>query len=118
MIFLLILFNPLPILAQGMSIDGFCEIYADTAPQRVDKIIRIFKLPQRPVEQLTGKATCQTGETFILKTTCVGLNRVAILTLSHPGSNAFPSGATRLFHLVTGNPSNETLTLCTPPTTE
>ncbi len=100
-------------LAQGLSIDRFCDIYADTAPQRIDKIIRLFKLPYRSADQLNGKSFCQNGESFEIKTSCIGPNRVAILSLSHPKSQTKPSSATRLFHLYTTT-GDKSFTPCQP----
>ncbi|MCG8333176.1 MAG: hypothetical protein MJE63_01570 [Proteobacteria bacterium] len=106
------LLSPIFCLGQGMPIDRFCEIYGDNAKERVDKIIRVFKLMYRPAEQLSGKADCKTGEKFVLKTRCMGANRIAILSLTHPGSNSYPSGASRLFHLKTRTSGDESLTPC------
>ncbi len=107
-----IVIGPIMCHGQGMPIDRFCEIYADSAPKRVDKIIRVFKLIYRPAEQLSGKANCQTGEIFILKTSCMGSNQIAILSLSHPDSKSHPSGATRLFQLKTRKSGDESFTRC------
>lgn len=108
----LIVLFPVASFGQGMSIDRFCEIYADSAPQRIDKIIRIFQLVNRPAEQLTGNASCQSGETFILKTTCIGPHRVAILSISNPNSTEYPHSASRLFHLKTKTAGDVYLTPC------
>ena len=104
--------------AQELSIDRFCEIYADSAPQRVDKIIRIFNLEYRPAAQLTGNAKCPAGEVFSLKTACIGNYRVAILSLAHPGSQTYPAGASKLFHLYTVQAGDDFLTPCQPATTQ
>ena len=107
-----LLLSPVFCLGQGMPIDRFCEIYGDNAKERVDKIIRVFKLKYRPADQLTGMADCKTGEKFVLKTKCMGANRIAILSLSHPESKIYPSGASRLFHLKTRFQGDESLTPC------
>lgn len=108
----ILLLSPFFCLGQGMPIDRFCEIYGDNAKERVDKIIRVFKLKYRPADQLTGKADCKTGEKFVLKTKCMGVNRIAILSLSHPESTNYPSGASRLFHLKTRTQGDESLASC------
>ncbi len=114
----ILLLSPFFCLGQGMPIDRFCEIYGDNAKERVDKIIRVFKLKYRPADQLTGIADCKTGEKFVLKTKCMGANRIAILSLTHPGSPNKPSGASRLFHLKTRTQGDESLTSCLPSTNQ
>lgn len=109
-----LLLSPVFCPGQGMPIDRFCEIYGDNAKERVDKIIRVFKLKYRPAEQLSGKADCKTGEKFVLKTKCMGANRIAILSLSNPEAKTYPSGASRLFHLKTRTQGDESLTPCQP----
>jgi hypothetical protein len=108
------LFNSGLCSAQGISVTRFCDIYAESAPLRVEKIIHLFKLPYRPAEQLIGTSNCPGGESFYLKTACVGPHRVAILTLSNPNAKTESANATRLFHLYKTPGSDANLTPCQP----
>ena len=111
MIFLL----PSNLMSQNLPMDRFCDIYSDSAPLRLDKIIRLFKLQFRPLEQLNGQTECSSGETFTLKTSCVGAFRVVVFSLSHPESETLPSHATRLIHLYSNQSGRKMPVLCHPP---
>lgn len=115
---LLILLSQPDLSAQSLPIDRFCDIYGENASHRIDKIIRLFKLPFRPVEQLVGNTSCSNGETFTLKTSCVGDLRVGIFSLSDPTAKTPPSKATRLFHLYTSASGPKSPLLCNPPTAQ
>ncbi len=79
--------------------DRFCGIYGDSTTQRIEKIVRIFKLEYRTAEELIGNITCPDGEIFTLTNSCVGLNRIAILSLSNDKTQKHLSAATKLIHL-------------------
>lgn len=104
--------------AQEFSMDDFCDIEGTSASLRIDKIIRWFKLSHQAVGQLTGRSKCPKGESFVIKTTCIGPYRVAIISLLKTRDEKQPLMATRLFHLYTKINGNDKLTLCQPATSE
>lgn len=113
---LFILFGQPDLKGQNLPMDRFCDIYGENASHRIAKIIRLFKLSLRPAEQLTGSTQCTNGETFTLKTSCVGALRVGIFSLSDPTSISPPAKASQLFHLYTLSNGSKALLLCTQPT--
>ncbi len=100
--------------AQGISMKHFCDIQDGSASKRIGEIIRQFNLPYLTAEQLSGSIKCKSGELFIIRTSCVGLYKVAIISLKNPNSKKQFTNATRLFHMYKKNGSNETMTLCQP----
>ncbi len=104
--------------AQDFSINDFCKIKGEPASQRIDKIIRWFKLPYQSADQLSGRSKCPKGESFKIKTSCVGPHRVAIISFLIKRYEKPPLKTTRLFHLYTKRSGGDKLTLCWPKTTE
>lgn len=100
------------LIAQEVPIDRFCDIYADSYPDRLEKIFRLFDLQYRKAEQLRGDADCPNGDVFVLRTSCVGPYKVAIFSISNQRTQKRPSSASKLFHLVTTQNGIETLTPC------
>ncbi len=110
----LMVFSNSEIHAQDFSVIDFCSIQGTSAAQRIDKIIRWFKLPYRTAGQLRGKSKCPKGEFFKIKTSCVGLHRVAIISLSKKRYEKPSLKTTRLFHLFRKRRGGDKLTLCQP----
>lgn len=102
------------LMAQEVPVDRFCDIYADSYPERLEKIFRLFDLQYRKAEQLNGDADCSNGDIFVLRTTCVGPYRVAIFSVSNQRTRKRPSSASKLFHLVTTQNGFEALIPCEP----
>ncbi len=98
-LFTTLLFNAGQSFGQGVSISRFCNIKGDSPTGRINSIIEVFKLSYLPAAQLTGSFKCKIGDIFTVRTSCIGPNRVGILSISNSESTVYPSGATRLFHL-------------------
>jgi len=112
LVMLSVLASPAVSFGQGIPMERFCDIYGDTAPQRIEKIVRIFRLRYRTAEEMNGDITCPEGEVFKLTSPCIGLYRIAIFSLSNDKTQRHLSAATKLIHLYKSKNGEEELLRC------
>ncbi len=83
--------------AQENNIERYCDVYATHYTEKIEKIVRFFKLPFISAERLPGKAKCPNGDMLEIKTPCVGDYQVAIISISGKNAKTGPAKVTKLF---------------------